>query len=423
MCIGVPGRVIEMRDDGSGRAAVGEVEMSINLHLTPEARMGDFVMVHAGTALEVMDPRSAAASLELLGALGEREARAEDLFAEIEKSAAQLDKATIMEVCGTHTTAIARSGIRTRLPQNIDLLSGPGCPVCVTPPGEIDMAIDLALSGQAAIATFGDMLNVPGTRGSLEAARAEGAEIVIVYGPEQALEMARRRDGEVTFLGVGFETTAPLIAQALKEAGQEHLDNFSVLVMHRLIPPALTAVLSDPGAAIDGLLCPGHVSTVIGVAPYEPIAAEFGIPSVVAGFEPLDVLEATAMLTGMLARGEGGVGNQYSRAVKYEGSRHAQEIIDEVFAVVDGSWRGVGVIPDSVLALKGEWTRFDAAVRFGLEAHHVPEPPGCRCGEILGGRAKPAECPLWGRSCLPESPIGPCMVSSEGSCRAAYIYG
>ncbi len=423
MCIGVPGRVIEMQADGRGRVAVGEVEMTISLLLTPEAGMGDFVMVHAGTALEIMDPAAAEASLELLGEISRREARAETLFAEIEKLAARLDKATIMEVCGTHTTAIARSGIRARMPQNIDLLSGPGCPVCVTPPGEIDMAIDLALSGRAAIATFGDMLNVTGTRGSLETARAEGAEVIIVYGPGEALELARRREGEVAFLGVGFETTAPLIAGAVKEAERSRLGNFSVLVMHRLIPPALTAVLSDPDAAIDGLLCPGHVSTVIGVAPYEPIAREFDIPAVVAGFEPLDVLEATAMLVEKLVRGEGGVGNQYTRAVKYEGSRHAQEIIDEIFEVVDGSWRGVGVIPASALALRGEWSRFDTASRFGLEAHEVPEPPGCRCGEILVGRAKPAECPLWGRSCLPESPIGPCMVSSEGSCRAAYIYG
>lgn len=325
MCLGVPGEVIEIQVDGRGRAAVGEVEMAVNLHLTPEAKIGDFVMVHAGTALEVMNTAAAEASIKLLGELSERETRADALFADIETSAAQLDATTIMEVCGTHTTAIARSGIRARLPRNIDLISGPGCPVCVTPPGEIDMAIDLALSGRATIATFGDMLHVPGSRGSLESARVDGADVVVVYGPEQALELARGREGEVVFLGVGFETTAPLIAGAVKDADRSRLTNFSALVMHRLVPPALTALLSDPDSAIDGLLCPGHVSTVIGVAPYEPIARDFGVASVIAGFEPLDVLEATAMLVAKMARGEGGVGNQYARAVKYEGSRKAQE--------------------------------------------------------------------------------------------------
>lgn len=328
-----------------------------------------------------------------------------------------------MEVCGTHTTAIARSGLKQSLPENIELISGPGCPVCVTPTGEIDTAIELAGSGRAAIATFGDMLRVPGSHRTLESARTEGAEVTVIYSPHEALQMARNTTDEVCFLAVGFETTAPLMAEVVHLAASERLENFSLLLNHRLIPPALDAVLSDPEAKIDGLICPGHVSTVIGVSAYEPLVRQYNMPCVVSGFDYLDVLESTAMLLRQLRECRPSAENQYRRAVTHLGSVSAQREIAQVFRVVDGAWRGLGLIKDSALAFRPEYMSYDATGKFGLETADVPEPPGCRCGEILSARARPEECPLLGTTCMPQSPIGPCMVSSEGSCHAAFLYG
>lgn len=423
MCLGMPGKIIQIGQESVGRAIVGEVELPVNLHFTPEAVLGDFVMIHAGTALEVMDSAAVTSTLSVLREADQRVANSKQLFQEIEQLADGLGPLNIMEVCGTHTTAIARSGLKQGLPDNIELISGPGCPVCVTPTGEIDMAVELALSGKAKIVTFGDMLRVPGSRSTLEAARTAGADVAVAYSPDEALRAARAGEGEVCFLAVGFETTAPLISESIMRAAAEELGNFSVLVNHRLIPPALEAVLSDPAAQIDALLCPGHVSMIIGVAAYEPLARKYNIPCVVAGFEPLDVLESITMTLRQLHQGEAHADNQYVRAVTQAGNVSAQAEIAGVFDVVDGAWRGLGVIPGSALALRPEYERFDAARRFNLDYKEVPEPPGCRCGEILGARSKPADCPLLGTSCKPESPVGPCMVSSEGSCRSAYIYG
>lgn len=423
MCLGVPGRITEIEGSGTGRALVGSVEMDVDLHLTPRVAIGDYVMIHAGAALEVMNKEAAIASLNVLQELHSRERVADFLLRQIAETADSLGDVTLMEVCGTHTTAIARSGLKGLLPHNVELISGPGCPVCVTPAGEIDMALSLAIDHDATIVTFGDMLRVPGSAGTLETARSRGGRVSVVYSPLDAVKMAKACDQEVVFLAVGFETTAPLIAACVKAAEAEGVDNFSVLVSHRLVPPALEAVLADPETAIDGLLCPGHVSTVIGVAPYEPLAAEFGIPCVVAGFETLDVLEGIHMLLERLESGTAGVENQYHRAVSYRGSPGAQKEIDDVFEVVDASWRGLGVIKKSALKPRGKYERFDAVKKFDLRPEYVPEPPGCKCGEILGGRSKPAQCPLMGKTCLPDHPVGPCMVSSEGSCRAAYAYG
>ena len=419
VCLGVPGK-IESIDGDIGAARVGAVAVPVNFMLTPEARPGDFVLVHAGFALKVMDSDAVAEALEIFESVAATRVRMDELYIRLDELAKGMPAVALMEVCGTHTVAIARAGIKARLPKNVNLISGPGCPVCVTPVGEIDMAIELALSGRARLVSFGDMLRVPGSNMNLDAARGRGARIDIVYSPRQALALAERGGEEVVFLAVGFETTAPVIAAVVKAAAAMGLDNFSVLVSHRLIPPALDALLS--AASLDGLICPGHVSTVIGWAAYDGVAREHKIPCVVAGFEPVDILESIAMLLEARKTGLAGVANQYSRSVSRWGSPLARQAIDEVFDVADGDWRGLGTIKDSALRLRPEFARFDAAARFRLRARRAPEPEGCRCGEILSGRSAPPDCRLFGAACLPERPVGPCMVSSEGACSAAYLY-
>ena len=422
MCLGVPAEVKSV-DGPAGIARVGSLETPVNLQLTPEARPGDYVMLHAGFAIKVMDKAAVIDTLEVLGAAGSGLERLERLERQLAVVASGLPPVRLMEVCGTHTVAIARAGLKGRLPKNIGLISGPGCPVCVTPPGEIDMAVDLALSRRAHIVSFGDMLRVPGSDISLEAARARGAKVSVVYSPAQALEMARRQSEAVVFLAVGFETTAPVIATVVGAAVAEGLSNFSVLVSHRLIPPALQAILSNPEARLDGLICPGHVSTVIGSEAYTATAKEHHIPCVVAGFEPVDILEAVLMLVERIAAGRAGVGNQYKRTVSSKGSPAAKLAIAQAFETVDGDWRGLGTIEKSALKLRPRLAAFDAVIKYNLKNQVVPEPKGCRCGGVLSGRAQPSECRLFGRACLPDSPVGPCMVSSEGACAAAYVYG
>lgn len=406
-----------------GAARVGAITTPVNLMLTPEARVGDFVMVHAGFALKVMDGAAVAETLNIYKSVAQTRSRLDEMCARLNETAKGLAPVNLMEVCGTHTVAIARSGIKARLPANVALISGPGCPVCVTPVGEIDMAVELALSRRARVVSFGDMLRVPGSTLNLEAARGRGAKVDIVYSPGQALAMAGREEEEIVFLAVGFETTAPIIAAAVKTAAAADLANFSVLVSHRLIPPALDALLSDPNALLDGLICPGHVSTVIGWQAYDGLARRYKVPCAVAGFEPGDILESIVMLLEMIRAGQAGVANQYSRSVRREGSQPARQAIEEVFNVVDGDWRGLGTIKNSALRLRPRFVRFDAAVKYELQARRVPEPKGCRCGDILSGRSAPADCRLFGVACLPEQPVGPCMVSSEGACSAAYLYG
>jgi len=330
----------------------------------------------------------------------------------------------IMEVCGTHTMAIFRHGIRSLLPETINLISGPGCPVCVTSAGDIDQIIDLASEPGVILATFGDLLRVPGSKGkNLAEARADGARVEIVYSPADALKIAQQTDATVVFPAIGFETTIPVIAATAMEAVQKNISNFKLLVTHKVVPPALDALLGDPDLAIDSLLCPGHVSAIIGARAYDPYARQFGVPCVIAGFEPLDILSALYKIICQVRDGRTEVENTYSRVVTDTGNVRAQNMISHVFEPCDARWRGLGIIPGSGLALRPQFRELDARTFFGLEEQDVPEPKGCRCGEILTGRVIPPQCPLFNTRCTPTHPVGPCMVSSEGTCAAYSKYG
>lgn len=332
---------------------------------------------------------------------------------------------TVMEVCGTHTMAIARFGIRKLLPPQVRLISGPGCPVCVTPQSDIDAFIGLASRPNTILTTFGDMLRVPGSESSLEMERAHGADIRIVYSPTDALETARRNpDKETVFFGVGFETTTPGVALVIATAQREGISNFSVFCAHKTIPAALSVLLSGDSLKIDGFLLPGHVSTIIGSRAYAPIARDFGVACVVSGFEPVDILQSILMLIMQVKEGKAEVENQYRRAVTSEGNQAARDAVDAVFEPCDAAWRGIGVIPKSGLRINQNYNAYDASIRFNMNSNvQSEEPEGCLCGEILRGNRQPSECNLFGTTCTPAEPVGPCMVSSEGACAAWYRYG
>ena len=330
-------------------------------------------------------------------------------------------KATLMEVCGTHTVAIFRSGIRSVLPKGIKLLSGPGCPVCVTPNEEIDKAIWLAEQPGNIMVTFGDMLKVPGTNASLEQKRGTGAEVKVIYSPLEAIDIARGNPNKkVIFFGVGFETTTPTVAALIKTAKQENIRNLLLYSVHKLVPPALEALLSMGELKIDGLLLPGHVSTIIGLKPYQFLADKYNISGVVAGFEPLDILQAIMML---IESSEPKIGNQYIRVVHEDGNHKAVSLMQEVFEPADAVWRGLGLIPLSGLKLRDEYSAFDAEKVFQIPNLNSREPRGCACGEVIRGVKTPLECKLFRKKCTPENPVGPCMVSTEGTCAAYYKYG
>jgi hydrogenase expression/formation protein HypD len=330
----------------------------------------------------------------------------------------------LMEVCGTHTVSIFRSGIRSLLPDSVELISGPGCPVCVTPAGEIDRAIALSRQDGVTLATFGDLMRVPGSNSSLQGERASGAAIRVVLSPLDALKIAQENpDRAVCFFAVGFETTSPAIAAAVQEAHRKGLANFYILSSQRIIPPAIRALLSGGKVQIDGFILPGHVSVIIGRAPYLLISEEFGLPGVITGFEPLEILEGVYMLLRQRKEKRTAIEIQYSRAVKEEGNQHALAILNAVFEPIDARWRGLGVIPKSGLMLREEFAAMDAAQAFDIPYEEVEDPPGCLCGEILQGIRRPPDCALFGTRCTPEEPIGPCMVSSEGSCAAYFKYG
>jgi hydrogenase expression/formation protein HypD len=329
----------------------------------------------------------------------------------------------LMEVCGTHTMAIFRSGIRSVLPETISLLSGPGCPVCVTGQGEIDAFVELVRRDGVTVATFGDLLRVPGTESTLERERAAGRDARIVYSAADAVALARERpDRTVVFLGIGFETTAPTVAAAVLSARESGLENFRVLSAHKRVLPALFALAADPELAIDGFLLPGHVSIVLGTEGYRPFFDRHRMPCVVAGFEPADILQAVRMLAEQIENGAPALENAYGRAVTAEGNRRAREIMDTVFESGDAVWRGMGVIPESGLFFREDFAEFDARRTLGIVARDVPEPPGCACGEVVTARRTPPECPLFRTRCTPMRPVGPCMVSSEGTCAAWYRY-
>ena len=329
----------------------------------------------------------------------------------------------LMEVCGTHTMSIARNGLRTLMPEGIRLLSGPGCPVCVTANRDIDKLVALAQTPGVTIATFGDMVRVPGSSTSLQKLVAAGASVQVVYSPLDALAYAQAHpDEQVVFAGVGFETTTPLIAMAVKRAEGLGLENFSVLVANKNMPGALEAIVSDPQLKIDGLVLPGHVSTIIGPEPYRFLAHDYGIPGVITGFDPVDVLQGVHMLLQQVAQGRAEIENAYPRAVMEQGNPVAVAAIDEVFETCDADWHGLGVIPASGYKMRPRYERFDAQVRFAPEPEPTREHAGCKCGDILRGITLPSDCPLFGKACTPENPIGPCMVSSEGSCAAYYRF-
>ena len=333
--------------------------------------------------------------------------------------------AALMEVCGSHTMAIAASGMRRLFPKGLRMLSGPGCPVCVTAQGDIDLILELAAQPGVIIATFGDMLKVKGSNGlDLHSLREKGAMVSVVYSPIDAVELAKENPGrQVVFVGVGFETTAPVIAGTVMRVRAEKVKNFSVIPLFKLVPPALELLLKDPCHNISGFMLPGHVSAIIGLAPYRFVAKKYSVPCVVTGFEPLDILTGINMLLRQIVSGRPAVEDEYSRAVKTEGNPRAMEIMREVFAITGARWRSIGLIKKSGLGFSRAFSGFDALKRFKLSYRAAPEPKGCICGSILLGKAIPADCKLFARACTPSNAVGPCMVSSEGACAAWFKYG
>jgi len=332
--------------------------------------------------------------------------------------------ARFMEFCGGHTVTIFRYGIRQALPPTLEMVSGPGCPVCVTASADLDKAIALAQIPDVIITTFGDMLKVPGSHTSLEEAKAAGSDIRMVYSAIDALKIATDNPTRpVIFLGIGFETTAPTVAASVLHAREEKINNYYVMSMHKLCPPAIQTILDSGAVRLEGLICPGHVSTIIGAHPWEMVARDYHIPCVISGFEPLDILQAVSMLVAQVEQGEARVEIAYRRGVRPEGNPAAIKIMEQVFQTSPARWRGMGEITGSGLKLRTEYERFDAELAFDVVTEPAPEPEGCICGDILRGVKTPLDCTLFGKVCTPEHPVGPCMVSSEGSCSAYYLYG
>jgi len=333
----------------------------------------------------------------------------------IRKAAPSKDIVKICHVCGTHEWTITHYGIRSLLPENVEVIAGPGCPVCIVPASEIDEAIELALNG-ATVTCFGDLLRVPGSRLSLLDARAEGADVRVVYSVADAVKMARREpEKPFVFFAVGFETTAPSTAVEILKTPPE---NMSFLISHRLIPPAMKALVEMEDLNLNGFIAPGHVSTIIGMKPYEVFPRDYGMPTIIAGFEPLDVLFAIYMIIKQLIKGKPQLENEYVRAVLPEGNMRAQKLMREAFKVENGRWRGLQTIPKSVLTLRDKYKKYDSRRKYDLQVEcSVDVPPGCRCHLVIVGKIKPTECPLFMKACTPRRPIGPCMVSMEGTCR------
>ncbi len=361
-------------------------------------------------------------------------ARAQALFVRIERLAAEIGATadapiTIMEICGGHTHAIFRHGLNRLMPAGIEFAHGPGCPVCVLPMPRVDECIEIAESPGVVLATFGDAMRVPGTKGSLMQAKARGADVRIVYSPLDALALARALpEREVVFFALGFETTMPATALSVLQADRDGTGNFSLFCNHITVPPPMRAILEDPAMQIDGFVGPGHVSMVIGTDPYRFIAEEFRRPIAVAGFEPLDLLHAVSMVLTQIREGRAEVENQYSRVVRPEGNLRALAAIDAVFEPRETfEWRGLGEIDRSGMRVRKRYAGFDAEQKFGIgyggiQARPVPDVDGCRCGDVVKGAMKPPDCPLFGSVCTPQTPIGALMVSSEGSCAAYYQY-
>jgi len=330
----------------------------------------------------------------------------------------------VMEVCGSHTMAIFRNGVRSILPEGMQLVSGPGCPVCVTSASHMDAFIGMADRPDVHVAIFGDLFRVPGTHGSLAEASSRGAKVEIVYSPMDALDLAIKNPNElVVFLGVGFETTTPGIAATILAAKNNNIKNFVVFSTQKTMPAPMEALLSDPALKIDGLLCPGHVSSIIGAGAWEPLAKKYHLACVVGGFETADLLKSLILLARQVGNNDIKVENVYPRAVAWEGNQRAAKMVAEIFEPADMDWRGLGRIPLSGLKIREKYATFDAEVRLGITLSEAKEPKGCLCGNILKGMNTPKECPLFSSRCTPANPIGPCMVSSEGTCAAYHKYG
>lgn len=355
------------------------------------------------------------------------EYRQSDLAATLANKIADLttQPLKLMEVCGGHTHTIFKYGIEDLLPENIEMIHGPGCPVCVIPLGRVDDAISIAQQPNVIFTTFGDAMRVPGSSTSLLDAKADGADVRMVYSPLDALKIAKNNPNKhVVFLGLGFETTAPSTAMTVLQGAKDQVDNFSVFCNHITIIPALKAMLDSPDLKLDGFVGPGHVSTVIGTRCYEFVPRDYGKPLVVTGFEPLDVLQSVYMIVKQIVEGRAEVENQYGRVVYREGNRRALEVLSEVFEPRDYfEWRGLGSIAHSGMKLRREYSQFDAELRFSVPGLRIADPKACQCGEILKGVKKPWECKVFGTACTPETPIGSCMVSSEGACAAYYNFG
>ncbi len=330
---------------------------------------------------------------------------------------------TLMEVCGGQTHAIVKYGVDELLPEDITLLHGPGCPVCVTPVELIDKAVEISSRPDVVFISFGDMMRVPGTNGDLLSAKAAGGDVRMVYSPLDAVKIAQENPNkQVVFFAVGFETTAPANAMAVFQAKQRGIHNFSILVSHVLVPPAIETILSAPGNRVQGILAAGHVCAVVGYTEYEPLAQKYHVPFVVTGFEPIDILQGVYMTIRQLEQGRAEVENQYARCVRREGNLPAQKLVNDIFTIVPRKWRGIGEIAHSGLGLREAYTEFDAEKRFGLTDYSVEESSDCMSGLVLQGMKKPFECPAFGTLCTPEHPLGATMVSNEGACAAYYRY-
>jgi hydrogenase expression/formation protein HypD len=330
----------------------------------------------------------------------------------------------LMEFCGSHTVSILKNGIRQLLPPNIEMLSGPGCPVCVTSTTDLDKVIALSNMKGSIITSFGDMIRVPGSHSTLQKEKAQGADVRIVYSVLDALKISRENPGKkVIFVGIGFETTAPTVAAALLQAEKEKLHNFFVVSLHKVCPPIMKTILELGEIQINGIICPGHVSTIIGSYPYQFIPSDYGIACVISGFEPIDILQTVDMLVSQVEKGKYGVENAYKRVVKPEGNVRALRLMETVFELSDADWRGIGIVARSGLKIQKRYQRFDAESNFDIKITPNNEISGCICGNILRGISTPTDCRLFKTICTPEKPVGPCMVSAEGSCAAYFQYG
>ncbi|MGJ7923042.1 hydrogenase formation protein HypD [Neobacillus sp. LXY-4] len=414
MCVAAFGKVTELMGKSAVVSFKGALK-EVSVALLPKVGIGDTVIVHAGFATEILkDPQ------KMYRDVIATDAYARQLLDAIEKENKRLHERElkIMNFCGTHENTIVQYALRDLLPPNIELISGPGCPVCVTPEEEIAMGLNLAKRENIILTTYGDLLRVPTRWGSLEQLRLEGIDVRMVCDISQALQIAKTTKTEVVHFAVGFETTAPGTAAIIQEAG--NIENFSIISSHRITPPAMEYVVLN--AKMDILLCPGHVAMVTGTDPFDTIVKQYGIPCVISGFEPVDVLEAILQAMCQHGKNESVLMNQYDRVVTEKGNILAQNLLKETFTLKDASWRGVGTLPQSRLVLKSEYSRFDAEAKFNLQLPDNVATPrqNCLCGEVLKGM-KPQACPNFGKQCTPSNPAGPCMVTNEGACSIAYM--